>query len=134
MGSSRPTPPTDHPQKTKTNRPPDRPRRVRQPRHRRGRTLDPKRVGRTLKLRCDTPSKTPRFGRYPLFSARTCASWGVRVAGMAPSCPRAKRIGRRGFGRVFNVWGKCGETRLFKAQGKVKGPKPLRFLALWYAP
>src|SRR5699024_7631303 len=37
----------------------DRPRRVRQPRHRRGRTLDPKRVGRTLKLRRNTPSKTP---------------------------------------------------------------------------
>ena len=44
------------PKKRKSTAPPNRPRKVRQPRHRRGRTLDPKRMGRTLKLRRDTPS------------------------------------------------------------------------------
>src|SRR5699024_11108295 len=76
----------------------------------------------------------PVARRRALFSAQTWAFWDVRVAGMAPSCPRAKRIGRRGFGRVFNVWGKCGETHFSRPQGKEKGPESLIFRALWYAP
>src|SRR5690625_382146 len=61
----RPTPQADHPQETEEKPRADRTRPLRHPHSRRGRPLDPKRVGRTLRLSSDTPSKTPRFGRHP---------------------------------------------------------------------
>src|SRR5690625_2781931 len=65
VGQNRPTPQENHAQKAEEKHRADRTRPLRHPRSRRRRTLDPKRMGRTLKLRRDTPSKATHFGRYP---------------------------------------------------------------------
>src|SRR5690625_3441949 len=70
VGQNRPTPQENHPQKAEEKHRADRTRPLRHPHSRRRRTLDPKRMGRTLKLDLDTPSKTPRSCRYP--SAGVC--------------------------------------------------------------
>jgi len=67
----RPTPAANHSQETEEKHRADRTRPLRHPHNCGGRPLDPKRMGRTLKLSSDTPSKATRSGRYP-----TRRGWG----------------------------------------------------------